>query len=266
MPLTKEYVYKNAKLYKISAFSTLYKNGDKLYKLFDKVFGLDLESMEYKQSLYDSVSPTIILPKDLIIDNEKICGYEQKYIRSYSLKKCIYKNIPFERKRDIINSLSNALKEINQFLIVGDINLDNILIPRNKLDNKGYLIDFDFSKKLDSINITPSLYLIKDCQNQTINDNLNTDKIKLFICILSFLYGYNFEYDVNHYASIPTLYYILGELESLGNNEIIMEYTEYLCKCIEDKSPIEEYFNVPINYNLEKEIKLGRRLISKKTN
>lgn len=264
MSLTKDYVYKNAKLYKTSTFSTLYKNGDRLYKLFDKVFGIDLESIEYKQSLYDFVSPTIILPKDLIIDNEKTCGYEQKYLWSYSLEKCIYKNIPFERKRDIINSLSNALKEINQFLIVGDINLENILIPRNKLDNKGYLIDFDFSKKLDSSRITSSLYLIKDCQSQTINDSLNTDKIKLFICILSFLYGYNFEYDVAHYTSIPTLHYILGELESLENNGIIMEYTEYLCKCIENKSPIEEYFHIPINYNLEKEIEIGRKLIKKR--
>lgn len=267
MPIQKEYVYKNAKPYKSSTFSTLYKKKDRLFKLFDNVLGIDLESLKYKQSLYNQVSPTIILPKDFIMDKEKICGYEQKYIWSYTLENAIYKDIPFERKKDIINSLSNSLKEINKFLIVGDINLENILIPRNKLDNNGYLIDFDFAKKFDSPRIIPTFLTIKDSNNQTMNDNLDTDKIRLFICIISFLYGFNFEYNVNHFGAIPTLYYILGELESLDNNGLIMEYAEYLCKCIDHKEPIEEYFYIPTNHNIENELKFGTDLIRKrKTN
>lgn len=263
MSLTKDYVYKNGKLYKISAFSTLYKNGDRLYKLFDKVFGIDLESLEYKQSLYDFVSPTIILPKDLIIDNEKTCGYEQKYISSYSLGKCIYKNIPFERKRDIINSLSNSLKEINQFLIVGDINLENILIPRNKLDNKGYLIDFDFAKKINAEHINLTAYNVKVSSDHII-DNLNTDKVKIFISFLSLLYGYNFEEIVWGYKCKDTLEVILEKLESFKNNGLLINYANYLNQCLKKGLPIEEYFHIPINYNLEKEIEIGRKLIKKR--
>lgn len=267
MPLYLNDISENAQTYKITNFACLYKKGPELFKVFRDYEYADLEMIEYLTTLNGHVLENNIIPKELIFYGDTICGYKQDFINSYTFESALRKKISIEEKALIINSLSDALQDINQFIIVNDINLSNLLIPKNKSDQKGYMIDFDLAKKInESSCCCLSCYKIKTLNAGSLEENLNTDKIKMFISFLSLLYGFNFEEMVGSYKCKSTLDAILEKLECLKNNGMLMEYANYLKNQFDKNLPIDEYFFIPENYNLEKEIEVGRRLIRKKKN
>lgn len=259
MPLYLEDISKNVPRYKTTDHAVLYKEGNDLFKIFKDYEWQDLDIIEYLHGLFDFVSKSNLLPKDLIYYGDVIAGYQEEFINGYTFLEALKKPILFERKKQAINNISLALQDINQYIIVGDINLENLLISKDRNDKNGYIIDFDFAKEIsdDSTNLTA--YNIKVNSNRII-DNLNTDKVKIFISFLSLLYRYNFEEIVSSYKCKDTLEVILEKLESFKNNGLLINYANYLNQCLKKGLPIEEYFFIPENYNLEKEIQ-RRRLI-----
>ena len=265
MPLYLEDISKNVPRYKTTNYAILYKNRNDLFKIFRDYEYANLEIIEYLHNLYDFVKKNNILPKDLIyysdvIYGDVICGYKEEFINGYTFLEALKKPVLFERKVQAINHISLALQDINQYIIVGDINLQNLLISKEKNDKNGYIIDFDFSKKRNEDYITLAAYYVK-INNNRITDNLNTDKVKIFISFLSLLYGYNFEEIVGSYKCTDTLEVILEKLENLKNNGILFEYANYLKNQFDKNLPVDEYFFIPENYSIEKEIEVGRNKI-----
>lgn len=260
MPLCAKDISERFSRFKTTNYAILFKNGNDLFKIFRDYEWQNLDMIEYLHGLYNFVSKNNILPKDLIYYGDVIAGYQEEFINGYTFLEALKKPVLFERKEQAINHISLALQDINQYIVVGDINLQNLLIPKDRNDKNGYIIDFDFAKEIndDSINLTA--YYVK-INNNRITDNLNTDKVKIFISFLSLLYGYNFEEIVSSYKCTDTLDVILEKLESFKNNGVLINYANYLNHCLKNGLPIEEYFFIPDNYNLEKEIKRGRRLI-----
>lgn len=259
MTLQRDEVIKQSHIFKISGFSTFYKRKNELIKIFDNYKCQNLELIEYLVSLYGNVPKNNVLPKELIFHDDIIAGYSEDYIKGFTFLDALRKTIPFEKKIDIINSTSHALHDINQFIIIGDINLENLLVSKNRYDKNGYIIDFDFAKKLNKDEMSYTFYKIKN-NNENINENLNTDKIKMFISFLSLLYNYNFENLISNCNGVSTLDVIIQKLEEIKNNGMLTEYAKYLKEQLDNNGDIE-YFFVPLNNNLEKEIESGRRLI-----
>lgn len=263
MSISLEYVKKNARKYKLTSNSVLYKKDNQLYKVFKKIDFKDTTSkqIEYNHMLRNEVSPTIVLPTDIIRETDKyydytVVGYEQPYITSYTFQSSLKKNIPIEKKQLIVNSLFKSLEEINHFLVVGDINLENLLFPKDKTDNNGYMIDLDFAKRLNSNIIMRSNYNIRGQHNLIANYDTNTDIIKMFISTLSFLYKYNFEELVLE-PQFPTLDIILDMLQKLENNGILISYCKYIKDYYDKNLIIDQYLEIPASYSIEKEINHG---------
>ena len=218
MSIPLNYVKKNAHRYKRTNNSILYKKDDQLYKVFQKINFKDAASkqIEYNHMLRNEVSRTIVLPTDIIRETDdyydySVAGYKQPYIPSYTFQACLKKNILLDKKELIVNSLFKSLEEINQYLVVGDINLENLLFPKDKNDNDGYMIDLDFFKRLNSNIIIRSNYNIRGQYSLIADYDTNTDIIKMFISTLSFFYKYNFEELVLE-PQFPTLDIILRNL------------------------------------------------------
>lgn len=260
--LQRDEVIKNSHKYKTTNYSTLYKNGKDLFKIFSDYEWQNLEMIEYLNGLYDFVSKNNVLPKELIYYGDVITGYSENFINGFTFEKAVKKFIPFEKKIETINSISLALQDINQHLIVGDINLQNLMVSKDRDDKNGYIIDFDFAKEINNNALSLVFYKIKH-NNESLTESLNTDKIKIFISFLSLLYGYNFEKLVSS-TKANTLDIILENLENLKNNGLLFQYATYLNSCLNNNLPIEEYFFIPSNYNLENEINVRKKFIKMK--
>lgn len=264
MSISLKYVKKNAHKYKKTSNSMLYKKDDQLYKVFEKMSFRDAttKQIEYNHMLRNEVSPTIVLPTDIIRETDgyydySVAGYVQPFIPSYTFQTCLKKNIPIEKKLLIVNSLFKSLEEINHYLVVGDINLENLLFPKEKTDDNGYMIDLDFAQKLNSNILMRTNYNIRGNHSCIDKYTTNNDIIKMFISALSFLYKYNFEELVLE-PQFPTLDIILDMLKKLENNGILMSYCKYLKEYYDSGLIIDQYLEIPPNYNIEKEIEHGK--------
>ncbi|MBQ9834203.1 MAG: hypothetical protein IJO33_03325 [Bacilli bacterium] len=118
------------------------------------------------------------------------------------------------------------------------------------------MIDLDFAKRLNSNILMRSNYNIRGKHSLIANYDTNTDIIKMFISTLSFLYKYNFEELVSE-PQFPTLDIILDMLQKLENNGILMSYCKYLKDYYDKGLLIDQYLEIPSNYNIEKEINHG---------
>ena len=259
-----KYVVKETSRFKKTHSSTLYKDKSSLYKIIEKhswLYNDVINHINYNYSIHKEVNKNIILPEDLIIDkSEEIRGYKCPFIKGFNLEK-LGKDLTTSEKIAVLNNLTNLLKEINNYLIVGDINLNNCMYDK---DLNSYLIDFDLSTKLDEEPCRMALYnFYKKSTKKEILSNLNTDKLKMAIICASVLYNEDFE------ASFVSLlpYNKWNEFYQYTENSLLKDYFKYAFKCLNKGEPIDDYLYLPNdNYfsNLvNKDIKSIRKLAKK---
>ena len=235
--------------------SDFYKYNNDLYKIIKRYINERLENqIVYNHLINKEVSPNIILPTQLVYNtNDWLIGYKMNFVDGTRLDNMINKKVlSFVEKIFITNELFDLLKEIHNYLVVGDIRNSNILIGK---DSHPYLIDFDFSTTIES-SATPWCKYFIYKENERITDQ-SGDIIKMLISVLSLLYDYNLE-DLIHDE------YELENLEGLiPPNGYFKEYYYYLVDKINKHDFINYYFNLPlIDYNnIEKEINTGKSRI-----
>lgn len=126
----------------------------------------------------------------VLLANEEnfIYGYEMEYLKDYHTLLAFIKDpkfhLSFEQKRELLFQIYADLKIINKSFVVGDINLQNILLDKN---GKGKVIDWENGYPLQSTLTSLSLYSIKGLTD------LQQDAVKMFITSLSLLYKTDFE-------------------------------------------------------------------------
>lgn len=247
-------------VYKDLPTCILYKRNEYLYKVLKKGChnrGIMINQINYNYEIANEVSKRIILPDKLIDLNI----YRMKYIDSFNIDESLNNNIPLDRKINIVNSLYDALKEVHQYLIVGDIAARNCLIPNDPYDSDSYLIDFDLSAPVSSSREAISTYKLKTERGKSISNNKNSDIAKMFVVILELLFQYDIEKEI---IKSPNLMVIKKFLERIQNNGLLMEYFNYLNTALENGEQITEYFQIPNSLCFKKEVEDGISKIRKK--
>ena len=234
--ITLNYVVKNTSKFKKTNTATLYREKSDVYKVIDNrcfLYNEIINHIKYNYEISGAVSSNIILPKDLIVEDEKIRGYKCDYVHGKSLEN-LAKDLDTNEKIILINKLTDLLKEINQFLVVGDVNLDNCMYDKY---GSCYLLDFDLSSKLGESPSMVSLYNLRNDERKDIYSNLSTDKVKMGIVAASILYGIDFEgcftsrkpysywnkflqYTENSYLKD----YFKTSLHSINKNKVVQDY------------------------------------------
>lgn len=242
--------------------ATIYKKDNILLKLFS-YYDINLslrQQVEYNHSLTNYCQSNVVLPLSLNYDSNGIIdGYVMRYIKSVAAIKACKKNSlqDFEMRLKYVQDLTESLKELHDYLIVGDIHLGNIIL--NKTD--AYLIDLDFADKKVDQTIIRCKTRIHDQYSVVIADSVTSDINKLFVCILSILYNLDIESYVfrDYYSTNNTI------LELLYDNPdgFLFRYADELKKD-EKGINIDNYFYVPASVDLEKEVANSRNQIIRK--
>ena len=252
------YVTKNTSCFKKTNTSTLYKLNNDAYKVIDDSFFFYNEIMNhivYNYQIHNLVSPNIILPNDLITNNLQIRGYKCRYIKGKTLEG-LAKELDTEEKIALLNKLTNLLKEIHNYLVVGDINLENCMYDKN---GNAYLIDFDLSTKLDERPSMMSLYNFTDDERKSIYSNLSTDKIKMGIVAASVLYDINFEDSLT--SKKP--YSNWNKFLQYTNNTLFKDYFKESLHSINKDENVFFYLDIPATSVFAKLIDEDKKLIRK---
>ena len=184
-----ELAYKNEKISHciyLNSHGTVYKDCEKSPNVPDF-----LED----RILYVSSMPIIngyTRPINVLADNNHIYGYEMEYLKDYEPLKTFIGNLPkdenisFLKKKIALLNLLKCLRQINERYIIGDINLNNIMINKQG-DIK--IIDWENGMPKDTqlpiLSYFNPLYLS--------NTATQADSMKMFICALSLLYETNLE-------------------------------------------------------------------------
>lgn len=163
----------------------IYEEKDTLYKICS-----DYNNYETQDILtYINSIPKIegvLGINDLLCENGFIYGYTMPKLNdSVTLKSIIENHFTNEEKYYLIKRLTDILKQLHNYLVVGDIRLDNILI----YNNEPIFIDLENGQKIYERNYLITLYDLRDKPYSVIDD-----LFKLFICVISIIYNRDFEY------------------------------------------------------------------------
>lgn len=192
---------------------------------------------------------------DLLVDNGYIYGYTMdKLENSFTLGSVIESEFSLEEKFNLINKITNTIKEIHKYFVIGDIRLDNILI----YNNEPVIIDIENGQKLKTRKYLVTYYSLRDKKNSIMDDIF-----KLFVCTLSILLNTNLE----ELFVCENGNYLDECVYNLGCNEIICYY-EYLKDALNEDYINPIYFtDIFENFNIEciKNILDSNGLIRKKT-
>ncbi len=255
-----DYVKKETSRFKRTNTSTLYKDKTSVYKIIERYTWLYYEIINnilYNYSINQQVNPRIILPNELIIDNNgtDIRGYKCNYVNGKDLEN-LAKDLSIEEKIKLLNDLTSLLKEINSYLIVGDLNLGNCMYDKNL---NGYLIDFDLSSKLDEEPTLMSYYNFTSDKKKDIRSNLSTDKLKMAIIVASVLYNINFE---DSFVSSKS-YSAWDKYLQYTNNTFFKDFFKTNLHNIEKGKKVDDYLVLPQSKSFEKMIEEDKKIIRK---
>ena len=255
-----DYVKKETSRFKRTNTATLYKDKNDLYKIIERntwFYKSIISNILYNYSIHEEVNPQIILPNGLVTDNygTEIRGYKCNYVKGQDLSN-LAKNLSFEEKIKLLNNLTELLKEINNYLVVGDVNLDNCMYDK---DLNAYLIDFDLSTKLDEEPSLMSYYTFTTDKRKDIKSSLSTDKVKMAIIIASVLYSYNFE-DCFVYKN-P--YSNWDKFLQYTNNSYFKDYFKTAFHNFNKGTEVSDYLFLPTDSSFEKLIAEDKKQIRK---
>ena len=232
-----------------------YKYGNELLKIFRNYVPEFLESqLMYNDRIHKKVDNHIILPNKLLYNNDgSLQGYKMKFVKGQSLDNEIKKNkLNYEETIFLINELFRLLKEIHEYLIVGDIRNANLLIGKNG----AYMIDLDYAVKKDSSDLPLCSYRIQ-FNDEYLYDQ-NSDMVKMYISTLSLLYNYNLEEEFSRFEYLD----YLDDFIPLSG--YLKEYFYYLKNCIAKNQNASYYLKIPFSSNIEKEISTASARILRK--
>lgn len=166
-------------------FKKIYEEKDVLYKICSDYN--NYETQDILTYIYSIPKIEGVLGIDnLLCENGFIYGYTMPKLRdSVSLKSIIENHFTIEEKYHLIKKLTDTLKQLHNYLVVGDIRLDNILM----YNNEPIFIDLENGQKIYERNYLITLYDLRDKPYSVIDD-----LFKLFICIISIIYNRDFEY------------------------------------------------------------------------
>lgn len=206
----------------------IYEQERVLYKICS-----DYESYEVQEILtYIYSMPKIdgvLGINDLLSENGIVYGYTMpKLDYSVSLQDIIENNFTPEAKCYLINEITNIIKKLHKYMMIGDVRLSNILI----YDHKPIFIDLENGQKINENKSLLTYYNISN-KKYTIMDDI----FKLFIVIMSILFNKNFEY---LFVTNKRVYFdeIIDNIDSIE----LKTYYEYL------KSSLNEDVSYPIYF------------------
>ena len=211
-------------------YTNIYEENGVLYKICSDYISYEVQSMlSYLKSLPEIDG--VLGINDLLSEDGVVYGYTMPKLNySITLKSIIEKDFSPEAKCFLIKKLTNSLRELHNFLVVGDIRLDNILI----YEKRPVLIDLENGQKVSERNYLVTLYDLRDKEYSVMDDIF-----KLFICIMSILFNRDFEYlFISNYNNRN---YFDDFIKGLNSNEI-KAYYEYL------KESLKEDYTYPIYF------------------
>lgn len=229
--------------------SILYRENERLLKVFNRnVLNDELKSQILFNHNIKHID-NIILPTELYYEDNNLRGYYMPFIKAINIEDFFNEEIfiSVETRIKIIKDLSNALKSIHNYLILGDIHLGNILLDK---DN-GYITDLDYAKPFFKIEEPVSKYYLINKSNVELPNSFNTDINKLFIIILSILFQVNLETFL--YGPWHTNEELVRLMMSTCPNSYLCDYA-CLLKENEDNIDFKNYFDIDSCYDIEKEI------------
>lgn len=194
-----------------------------------------------------------ILPINKIYMNNKFVGYSQQYIKHAKTfrDELFENNMKFNNKIKIINDIFLALNDIHKYNVyIGDIHIDNLLYK----DGCGYLIDYDDIRFSRQDKFKQYYFIRYNSFEMPIDENKNTDNIKMTISAISFLFNYNFEPFVRKCGIDPMLNLI--DKMDINNNCKSNIYSN-----LSNYDGDLEYFNLCLNDFYEEEIENSKKKI-----
>lgn len=128
-------------------------------------------------------------------------------------------DIPYEEKVEYIKQLFSALQFLHQYLVIGDIHANNLIVSNGKV----YIIDLDDAKKKGKSKAINCLYYVDPFE--WINASIYTDVTKLYLESLSFILEISFQNYIGNYG----YRYFWNILTSCHLPKEVMEFL-LLCK------------------------------------
>lgn len=241
-------------IFRVGNRTILYKDGDKIIKEYRGFIPGKLEKqIIFNQSIKDSYN--CILPISVV--NDKTVKYTMPYIDGLNLLELLKTyDIDSKKKEVLIGDLTNALNSIHKYLIVGDINIENILLT----GEAGYLLDFDFATLIGEKEEPICKFGITNEKLYPLKETINTDKFKLYIEILCLLYHLNIEkYAIYDKCNSPFL--VLENLfAKINHSDYVVSYLNHCKENIENKKELDD-FDIK-KCDIEKESTLIREKIA----
>lgn len=140
------------------------------------------------------------------------CCYRMNFLNNAKTILSLYKSsISYEDKMIYARQLFSALQFLHQYIVVGDIHSENILIS----DGKAYMIDLDDSRRLKEFKQIECQCYINFLRS--FGNTKYTDIIKMYLECLSFILGINFssfitKYGYDEFYKIITSYHLPKEV------------------------------------------------------
>ena len=253
-----EDIKKKADPFKETNSAILYKYFNSVYKIIKRntcFYDEMIQNIINNYVLHHTVNPHIILPTELVMDKQKaIRGYRCDYVPGSNLEK-FASELSTEEKISMLNELLDLLKEINNYLIVGDINLANCMYDKN---GNAYMIDFDLSIPFSEKPSKRALYSFSQKKtNKAIDSSLSTDKLKMAIVCASVLYETNFE--SSFISTIP--YNKWHKFYQFTNNNYFKDYFKQAFKQLNHQQEITDYLYLPETTSFAKLIEEDKKRV-----
>ncbi len=255
-----EDIKKKADPFKETNTAILYKYNSSIFKIINRdawLYDEIIQNIINNYVLHESVSSNIILPTELVMDSKKkIRGYRCNYVPGNNLETFAHE-LSTEEKVLLLNRLLELLKEINKFLIVGDINLANCMYDKN---GNVYMIDFDLSIPFSEEPSKIALYnFVQKKTNKSIQSNLSTDKLKMAILFASVLYETNFE--ASFISNIP--YNKWHKFYQFTSNSYFKDYFKQAFKQLNHQQEVTNYLYLPNTQSFAKLIEEDKKRVRK---
>lgn len=253
MAVDLKYVLKKTSNFKETHSAKLYKDHQDVYKIIERdiiFYGRMINSIMYNYKIANNLDKHIVLPTDLVYDNEMVRGYKMDYIKGKNLEN-LAKDLSTEEKIEMLNNLTNLLSEVNKYLVVNDVNLANCMYNKDE----AFLIDFDLSNALNLDPAWLTLYYFRNKKTKReITSSVSTDILKMAVIVLSTLYEIDFERSFIFKKPV-TNYDLFMEI---SNNDYLKEYFNNAFNTLYANKPVDNYLYLPNNKkfisSLEKDI------------
>lgn len=182
--------------------STLFRDRNKVYKIFDDMSDYDRECKCRKIELLSDGKelPITVMPEDALVYgwlNDRFEGYTMDYIKeSKTLNKLSIRNKDIRVLLSILILISKSLEEIHldsRNIVISDLHAENIIVDKNY---KPHIIDIDSCKidgiKNDAIPMALKQYLsnrnLFSSLSQT-NTTRNTDRLCFLMMAISLIFN-----------------------------------------------------------------------------